>query len=91
VEELPPTDATTEVTTTDTIAPEDGNSTNTTDSNSTITTEPEVVVPEPEPAKPRKVYKNQALGWAAYELAHGTFMGIFIPIITYARNGDCWS
>jgi len=90
VEELPPTDATTEVTTTDTIAPEDGNSTNTTDSNSTITTEPEVVVPE-EPAKPRKVYKNQALGWAAYELAHGTFMGIFIPIITYARNGDCWS
>lgn len=53
--------------------------------------EPEVVVPEPEPAKPRKVYKNQALGWAAYELAHGTFMGIFIPIITYARNGDCWS
>jgi len=52
--------------------------------------EPEVVVPE-EPAKPRKVYKNQALGWAAYEIATGAFMGIFIPSIARARNFDCWS
>jgi len=47
--------------------------------------------PEPVPAKPKKVYQNQALGWAAYEIAYGTFMGIFIPIIVQARNKDCWS
>jgi hypothetical protein len=60
-------------------------------SNSYIVPVDPTPAPEPVPAKPKKVYQNQALGWAAYEIAYGTFMGIFIPIIVQARNKDCWS
>ena len=93
-----PTSATDATTTTSAVTPDQsstGDSTNSTqpignsiNDNSNLDNS----VPTPTPPAPKKpLPANQALGWAAYEIAQGAFMGLFIPFIYESRNHDCWS